>query len=344
VLVPLVLLGGGGLRYWWRRGRDAKGRGVIIPQYDAPDDMKPMAMGALADFKVNNRDIIATIIDLAVRGYIKIVEKKNDRKLRKDTLSYTLQLVNPDFKGLDEPEQMLLNKLFDNPVAGAEIDISASKNKLYSLVGKLQAKLQGDLTAGGYFADNSVKNLASRHSGLKVLGGIFILLLCFAFFGAYTIIGGVLGGLIAIVSLVAMDARTAKGTAAKEHALGLKMYLEVAEKERLKKLQGPDAAYAANAGEPVKTVELFEKLLPYAMVLGVEQQWAGQFASLYTSPPDWYNGNWTTFNAAYLASSLNSGIGSAVNSAFTAPSSSGSSGSGGGFSGGGGGGGGGGGW
>jgi uncharacterized membrane protein len=159
------------------------------------------------------------------------------------------------------------------------------------------------------------------------------------------IVGIVAGLLIAIACLAALDARTAKGVAAKEHAQGLKMYLEVAEKDRLQKLQGPDAAYAPKTAGPKKTVELFEKLLPYAMVLGVEKQWAEQFKDLYTSPPDWYSGHWTSFNAGYLAGSLNSGVGSAVSGAFSAPSSSGSSGfGGGGFSGGGGGGGGGGGW
>jgi uncharacterized membrane protein YgcG len=81
------------------------------------------------------------------------------------------------------------------------------------------------------------------------------------------------------------------------------------------------------------------------MVLGVEKDWAKQFEGMYTSPPDWYAGNWQTFNAVYLASAISDSMVSSVNTAFTAPSSSGSSGfGGGGFSGGGGGGGGGGGW
>jgi uncharacterized membrane protein len=91
-------------------------------------------------------------------------------------------------------------------------------------------------------------------------------------------------------------------------------------------------------------VELFEKLLPYAIVMGVEKEWADQFKNIYSQPPEWYSGNITSFNAGYLAGSLNSGFNSAVNASFSPPSNSGSSGFGGGFSGGGGGGGGGGGW
>jgi uncharacterized membrane protein len=95
---------------------------------------------------------------------------------------------------------------------------------------------------------------------------------------------------------------------------------------------------------PKRTVELFEKLLPYAMVLGVEEAWAKQFENIYKTPPDWYQGNWSAFSAVYLTTSLNSGVQSAVNTAFSSPSSSSGSGFSGGGSGGGGGGGGGGGW
>jgi uncharacterized membrane protein len=86
-------------------------------------------------------------------------------------------------------------------------------------------------------------------------------------------------------------------------------------------------------------------LLPFAIVLGVESQWAQQFADIYKAAPDWYAGNWTTFNSLYLVNGISSGVGTAVNTSFGAPQSSNSSGfGGGGFSGGGGGGGGGGGW
>ena len=106
-------------------------------------------------------------------------------------------------------------------------------------------------------------------------------------------------------------------------------------------LQSPSAPYAPQTAEPIKTVELFEKLLPYAMVLGVEKDWAEQFQDIYTAPPEWYNGSWSTFNAVNLTNSLGSSM-SAMNSSFAAPASSGSGFAGG--AGGGGGGGGGGGW
>ncbi len=347
-LLPILVLGGGSAIYWWRKGRDAKGSGIIIPQYDAPDHMKPLGVGALIDFKVDNHDMTATIIDLAVHGYLKIIETKEDKLIGKDKLTYRLQLRKSDFSGLDANEALLLKTLFTKPEVGAETYLAANKNTLYKVAATIKKNVKSELQDAGYFRRNVRGKELVRHTFLRLLFVAFIVAtgcILLALAKPSFFVGCTIGGLVAVPFLLALDARTAKGVAAKEHIQGLKLYLEVAEKDRLKKLQAPNAPYAANAHEPVKTVDLFEKLLPYAMVLGVEKQWAGQFESLYTSPPDWYNGNWTTFNAFYLASSLSGGMDSAVNGAFSAPSSSGSSGfGGGGFSGGGGGGGGVGGW
>jgi uncharacterized membrane protein len=99
---------------------------------------------------------------------------------------------------------------------------------------------------------------------------------------------------------------------------------------------------------PEKTPQLFEKYLPFALALGVDQSWAEKFAAVLSSAqqpdgkpynPTWYNGSWDNFNLSTTTSSLNT----AVTHSVTPPGSY-SGGGGGGFSGGGGGGGGGGGW
>ncbi len=342
---PTLIIGGSALVYWWRKGRDAKGTGVIVPQYDAPDNLKPIQVDGLMDFTVGNAGITATIIDLAIRGYIQIIEAKEEKKLRKDTISYSLKLVKSDLSALDENEKSIVNALFDDTKSGSVVDVSKQKNKLYSTATKLRNQVKTQLTTDGYFR-GKVKDASNK--GLKalvIIGAIVVLIGIGIFSGPFAIIGMVAGIVIAVICFIAIDARTAKGVAAKEHIEGLKLYLNVAEKDRIEKLQAPNAKYADKSEAPVRTVELFEKLLPFAMVLGVEKQWSKQFEDLYKTPPDWYDGNWRTFNAVYLTSHLNDGIGSAVNTAFTSPSSSGGSGSGGGgFSGGGGGGGGGGGW
>jgi uncharacterized membrane protein YgcG len=343
-LIPFLVLSGLGFYRWLRHGRDAKGAGTIVPHYDSPPGLSPLDVGALIDFKVDNRDLTATIIDLAVRKYIRIIESKKD-KLFGSKMEYTLELRNADLSQLRPAESLLLTKLFPTLQAGALVDLSSSSNQLYEVANSLRGSVRTRLADEGYFKSSSL----SAGKVLRVIG--FVTVLFFftvamaVFAGPLAFAGTIAGVIVFAVFATLMDARTAKGVAAKEHIEGLKLYIDTAEKDRINKLQAPNAANAAPSAEPAKTVELFEKLLPYAMILGIEKQWAKQFESLYTSPPDWYAGNWTAFNASYLAASLNDGVGSAVNTAFTPPSSSGSSGmGGGGFSGGGGGGGGGGGW
>jgi len=137
-----------------------------------------------------------------------------------------------------------------------------------------------------------------------------------------------------------LKAPTIHGRKVMDEIEGFKMYLEVAEEERLDMLHPPQ-----------KTPELFEKYLPYALALGVENDWSEKFADVLAAAsvdtgysPSWYTGtNWKTAGMTGVVSSLGSSFSSAISSSSSAPGSSSGS-SGGGSSGGGGGGGGGGGW
>lgn len=342
-LVPFLLVAGTAFFHWRRYGRDPKGRRVIVPEYEAPDGLKAIEAGTIADFRTDNRDLTATIIDLAIRGYIKIIETVNDRKFLKDTRTYSLRLENTEFKGLEYFEKALLRAIFTRHEKGEEIDLSALKYKLSATASTLQKEIKDGLVARGYLRRTPLSTTL-RFAGLLFVEFLAVIIFAIIFQGAAVILGIAAGTALAVVFIILLPSRTPKGVAAKESILGLKKYLEVAESERINKLQSPGAAYAAPSAEPKKTVELFEKLLPFAMVLGVEEKWAKQFVDIYRTPPDWYQGNWHTFNAIYLTQSINSGVQSNVNAAFSSPSSSGGSGFSGGGSGGGGGGGGGGGW
>lgn len=139
-----------------------------------------------------------------------------------------------------------------------------------------------------------------------------------------------------------LKAPTLAGRRLMEEIEGFRMYLEVAEKDELRVRRGPE-----------RTLELFEKYLPYALALGVENAWAEQFADILagvkaegggTTPMRWYSGpSLHGLGSAGFASGLAGGLAGAISSA-TAPSGGSSGGGGGGSSGGGGGGGGGGGW
>lgn len=138
-----------------------------------------------------------------------------------------------------------------------------------------------------------------------------------------------------------LQAPTLAGRRLLDELAGFRMYLDVAEKDELRVRRGPE-----------RTLQLFEKYLPYALALGVENAWAEQFSDILDraratggadAVPRWYSGSsWDSAGGGF-AGALAGGLSSAIASASSSPGSS-SGGGGGGSSGGGGGGGGGGGW
>jgi uncharacterized membrane protein YgcG len=137
-----------------------------------------------------------------------------------------------------------------------------------------------------------------------------------------------------------IKAPTRKGRQLMDEIEGLKLYLGIAERDRLEMMNPPD-----------QTPSHFEVLLPYAIALDVERNWAKRFEPILKQASasgqvvtSWYNGGIAEFNAIRFTSDIGSSFNSAISNYSTPPSSSSSGSGGGGFSGGGGGGGGGGGW
>jgi len=144
-----------------------------------------------------------------------------------------------------------------------------------------------------------------------------------------------------IVFAIIMRRPTVLGRRLLDDVGGFREYMEFAEKDEMNLRNPPD-----------KTPQLFEKYLPFALAMGVEQQWAERFAAVFASlrgpdntgyRPAWYNGSWDSLDLRSNTANISSGLGAAISSSVTPPGSSSGS-AGGGFSGGGGGGGGGGGW
>jgi uncharacterized membrane protein len=142
--------------------------------------------------------------------------------------------------------------------------------------------------------------------------------------------------LVNILFFQLMKAPTVYGRRLMDEIEGLKMYLSVAEKEWLERLTPPE-----------KTPEEFERFLPYAIALGVENEWGSKFTSILKTGtdsqenynPSWYRGNTiSSFAPAAFAGNISSSFSQAISSASTPASSGGSGGAGGGGGGGGGGG------
>jgi uncharacterized membrane protein YgcG len=175
----------------------------------------------------------------------------------------------------------------------------------------------------------------------------FLLFLFFGLFSFATSLSYLAASLFAGLGLTnalfvhLLKAPTLRGRQVMDQVEGFKLYLSVAEQERLNILHPPE-----------KTPQLFEQYLPYALALDVENQWSQQFADVLAKAqvdgqpyhPGWYHGSgWHPGRVGSFTDRLGSSFASAIASSASPPGSSSGSG-GGGFSGGGGGGGGGSGW
>ncbi len=329
VLLPIGLLGV--YRRWEHKGRDQKKRETIVPLYHPPADVRPYLLGSLYDERVNKRDVTGTIIDLAYRGFIRIVEI-DPRK------NYKLELrESPPNDSLNRFEEELIAKLFGNADSVETKRLGAKFAPKYP---KLEGMIYKEMVDRGYFFRSPQTTrwvYAGAGSGLLVLG-VFISLafaigsvLLLGFIGPVLLgIALVITGLAMLVTANFMPAKTELGSKIYVEVLGFRMYLHTAERYRLQGLD-PDE---------------FEKFLSYAVVFGIEKEWAEKFKDIYKGEPEWFVGSgshlWDVYWLSTMARSFSDSM---VTTAMNPPSSSGSGWSGGGgsfggFSGGGGGGGG----
>lgn len=330
--LPLLIIGVL-VGLWYTRGRDPKVASTIIPQYESPEGMPAGELGTVVDEKVDMHDVSATIIQLAVRGYLKIREISKSDKARKPDDYEIIKLKEPD-SALKEYEKQVIAGIFKKDETSKKV--SKLKNKFYTQLPKVKKAMYKLVVSDGYFPTSPDK----VRSGYMVISFLILPLAVVIATVFQNIVAGITTGIVGIVAIIlsrAMPRKTMHGAEVHKQILGFKWFLSVTETERLKFHNAPE-----------KSPKEFEELLPYAMVLGVEDEWAKQFADMYLTPPEWYEGHHAgAFGAAYLTSSLHS-MTTSTNSVMTSrPSSAGSGGSGfsgGGFSGGGFGGGGGGSW
>lgn len=318
------------LRRWWKFGRDPKGRGVIVPQYVPPRGISVLMSSSVLKEGFALQAISATILDLAVRHYIKIYEE-TEKKLFGSAAKYEFELVKSPLDLLPEELQVVHLLFGEAPQVGARVKLSSLEKSLYLKAAGLGVTVNGQAASAGYFTvtPEKAKRWYFIAAGVLIFGSFFFM---------PASVGFLVAGVILFIFAQFMPARTLKGVELRDYLLGLSVYMKLAEAERIKALQAPmgELTQKVNIDDKKQLIKLYEKLLPYAMLFGIEKQWAESFAPLYETPPDWYHGS-SGFHAASFSHSLHS-LNTATTTTFSPPSSSGSG------AGGGGGGGGGGGW
>ncbi len=302
---------------WYKRGRDPKGRGVIIAQYGPLKDLSPLESATLMNESFAIKNIPAEIISLAIKGYLKI-ERKGGTSIFSKADYILIKTKEPD-DSINQNDKALLNSIFKSKQEAYLSKITAEDLE----VDKLEEKTFKSLTDNGCFSANPKKiKLPYVVIGILLIFASFF----FLFIGFLWFFSVLISGISTIVFGMIMPRKTLKGVEAKEYLLGLKKYISVAETRRIQFHNAPE-----------KTPRHFEELLPFAMIFGLEREWAEQFKSM-TYAPAWYNDNqMATFNSVVFANSLKSFSGIGTSSFAPGGGSGFSGGAGGGFGGGGGG-------
>ena len=330
---------------WWRRHGREPAMGSIVPQWRPSEDLRPGTAGALADQRADMDDVIATVLDLAVRGYVRIVEVPPEIPLglEPDSLAgkllggiagkrqeWELVRLRPgEETGLREFERLTLQGIFE----GAESRrLSDLKEKFYTRLPGIRDAIYHDLVWRKLFPRSP-----SKTRTLWTVAGVILLLAGGALgalaltFGYWTVLpAAIASGVLVLVFGRHMPAMTATGARVRREVEGLEEYIRRAEKSEIEFRDAPE-----------RTPELFSALLPYAVALDVSDLWVRQFDGILKQPPTWYAGSMSNFSSGGFHQSLASFQTSASSTLQSAPGGSAGSGGGGSVGGGGGGGGGG---
>ncbi|MFN8617217.1 MAG: DUF2207 domain-containing protein [Dehalococcoidia bacterium] len=333
---------------WYRYGRDKSfvtlhyltneteehtrplfGGPPVVVEFLPPEDLRPAQMGVLVDERADTLDVTATIVDLAVRGYLHITELpkkgwfgKNDWKLTK----------LKEAEDLNAFEKKVFNSLFSS--SATEVELSDLRYKFAEDLAKAKNLIYDDAMKRKWFMQ---KPESARGMWVIVAIGLMFLGLGLSCFAALLVHRGLIflglipAGFAMLIISRSMARRTALGSEMMRRVLGFRLYISTAEK------------YKQQFNEQEN---IFARYLPFAIVFGCVTKWAKAFegleATAQASTASWYTGT-NAFSAAAFSSNLQS-FSSSVGSTLSSTQSSGGSGFSGGSSGGGGGGGGGGSW
>ncbi|MBN8577146.1 MAG: DUF2207 domain-containing protein [Cytophagales bacterium] len=334
------------LRNWIKFGRDPR-QGTIYPQFEPPASLSPADAGFIYNQKYKPEQFSAALVDLAVKEAIRIDVQKKGSVFKKTNYTFhkskNKDAVKDFAKSMYDWELGLLVGLTANGTYNPTLE-SLSDSLRAKLKSNLQADSHGNKKRIGFFSLN-------EGAGSWGFGAWFIAMIfgVFAIAGASNLIPVFITGGLLLVGLVSqivfrriMPAYTVQGRKLLDELIGFRMYLATAEEKRFNSLNPPE-----------KSLQLFERFLPYAIALNCQQEWTAKFESILKAAianksyhPAYYSGDMSdNLSFSSLSEGFSSNLSSTIASSSTAPSDSSSSGSdGGGSSGGGGGGGGGGGW
>ncbi|RWZ68016.1 DUF2207 domain-containing protein [Labedella populi] len=256
-----------------RRVRDAPGRGVIVPEYDPPADVTVMQAAHLANRPLSA--VPAALVDLAVAGHVRILAAEGEETSDGVVLEY----VRPS--DVAERQDVLVAVFGEDAPAGERKTLGADSE---GLAGRLAAR--SDIAKESLRNAGLTEQPRQRATSAAIYASIGVVVVAFVAMilpiigrtGSWLGVIGLLAAVAAVIVAISVwryrDRITDAGAPVRDHLVGLRDYLALAEADRLRVLQSPAGAERIDTGDPLQIVHVYEKLLPYAVIWGVEKQWA----------------------------------------------------------------------
>ncbi|MCR2812442.1 MULTISPECIES: DUF2207 domain-containing protein [Microbacterium] len=340
----LVLAGAVGGAVWTRRRflRDAPGRSTIIAEYTPPPGVDALESAVMLG--KTSKAIPAEVLEQAIVGSIRILE--GSKRVFGGT-RLQVELIDPS--RADRDGRMLLDGLFGKGAQpGAIYEFGKQDTRLSRVASKILKEAGEELESRG------VRRSVPARVRTWPAVALFVATVLVIVFGglalsasvneAVPLVLMVAAGIALAVGLGMVFHRplTDAGAELRDHLAGLKVFIDWAEKDRIRMLQSPQGAERrpVDVNDPRQMIHLYETLLPYAVVFGQEKKWADELMVYYGDAgytPSWYYGA-AAFNAAAFSSSIASLSSAAMSSSSTTGGSTGGGSAGGGGGGGGGGG------
>ena len=272
-----------------RLGRGPTGRPIEIAEYSAPTGMNVMVAAHLVNR--SRTAVPAQLLQLAVDKNLRVLEAQPSAGRR----VYAVELIR--FDGSDAIGERLLSAIFTNqPKPGMVRELRADDGALSRAITAVSAHAFGEARKNGWREPAGLTqwgNLAaSLFTALFLLAVVTLSVVTTV--SSPLLVAAVAASVLAVVvSLATLSFAgplTQAGGEVRDHLLGIRTYLRLAEDDRLRILQSASAAELADGPGAAKVVRIYERLLPYAVVLGVERSWIAELIGNATDldrPPEW---------------------------------------------------------
>ena len=265
------------LLVWGSYGRDPAVNRSVKPEYAPPEGLMPAEAGALVGERAHPSDVSATLVDLAVRGYLR-VEQLPGTGRDPDFLFRRLRPIAGD--GSIRPfESFLLKRIFGSDGSLATRELSAMRRDYDNVFPPIRDELYQTLVRDGLFPVSPARIRAgwigAGVAALTAAGAVFIWSSDWLGVSATTLALGLgLSGAVLAAFAPLMPRRTWRGAQTLVGVRGFREFLERAEKDRLARMPG----------------DTLHRWLPWAIALGVAERWIFNFEGLKVDAPTWLSG------------------------------------------------------